>query len=110
MLASMASQTLVGKLSSAFWDAFSAKPAGISTSTPGASVRPSRQLDADKVRRVMEGSAVLKVVDVEPQEKAASRPAQPVHTRASPVPMTASCAHITDVLAESMATLSIGKK
>ena len=113
MLASMASQTLVGKLSSAFWDAFSAKPAGISTSTPGASVRPARQLDADKVRRVMEGSAVLKVVDVEPQEKAASRPAQPVLARSPPVSTTSSCdkmTHITDVLAESMATLSLGKK
>lgn len=111
MLASMASQTLVGKLSSAFWDAFSAKPAGIPSSTPGASVRPARQLDADKVRRIMEGSAVLKVVDVEPQEKVVPRTTQPVLARAPPVVSTSSCEKkITDVLAESMATLSIGKK
>lgn len=58
MLASIASQTLLGKLGSAFWDAFSgsAGPVG-----PGA-----RSWDADKVRRVLEGKAVVRVVDVEP--------------------------------------------
>ena len=103
--------TLTSKLGSAFWDAFARpSPTGASGVLVAGAGAGRREWDADKVRRVMEGSAVLKVVDVEPQEKAASRPAQPVHTRASPVPMTASCAHITDVLAESMATLSIGKK
>ncbi|KAH9932311.1 uncharacterized protein B0H18DRAFT_987531 [Fomitopsis serialis] len=83
MLASMASQTLMGKLGSAFWDAFARSP---------------------RVRRVMEGSAVLKVVDVEPQEKTSPRvPApQPMLAR------TKKC-QLTDVLAESMASLSLGR-
>ncbi|KIP11846.1 hypothetical protein PHLGIDRAFT_33148 [Phlebiopsis gigantea 11061_1 CR5-6] len=57
MLASMASQTLFGKLGSAFWEAFSG-----GSIVPGSS--PSK-LDTDKVRRVLEGKAVLRVVDVD---------------------------------------------
>ncbi|EKM56391.1 uncharacterized protein PHACADRAFT_253478 [Phanerochaete carnosa HHB-10118-sp] len=53
MLAGMASQTLLGKLGSAFWDAFS-----------GGSPANSK-LDTDKVRKVLEGKAVLRVVDVD---------------------------------------------
>ena len=64
MLASMASQTLFGKLGSAFWEAFS----GGST-IPGSS--PSK-LDTDKVRRVLEGKAVLRVVDVDAPSAATS--------------------------------------
>ncbi|THG98895.1 hypothetical protein EW026_g3373 [Hermanssonia centrifuga] len=60
MLASMASQTLLGKLGSAFWDAFSG-----SSPSSGVAGR-SRDWDTDKVRRVLEGKAVLRVVDVEP--------------------------------------------
>lgn len=56
MLATIASQTLLGKLGSAFWDAFSG---GSSTSGRPAS------WDADKVRRVLEGTAVVRVVDIE---------------------------------------------
>ncbi|KZO92044.1 hypothetical protein CALVIDRAFT_329949 [Calocera viscosa TUFC12733] len=51
--ATLASQTLVSKLGSAFWEAFSG-PAG--SSSP---------LDANKVRAVLEGKAVVRVVDVE---------------------------------------------
>ncbi|EMD34636.1 hypothetical protein CERSUDRAFT_116811 [Gelatoporia subvermispora B] len=61
MLASMASQTLLGKLGSAFWDAFAAR-------SPDHHGKPNRDLDADKVRRVLEGKAVLRIVDVEPQQ------------------------------------------
>lgn len=57
MLASMASQTLLGKLGSAFWEAFSG-------GSP-ASGSPASKLDTDKVRRVLEGKAVLRVVDVD---------------------------------------------
>lgn len=63
MLASMASQTLLGKLGSAFWDAFS----GGSTS--------NSKLDTDKVRRVLEGKAVLRVVDVDTPHAPAQQPA-----------------------------------
>jgi len=52
--ATLASQTLVTKLGAAFWEAFSG-PAG-SSSSP---------LDANKVRAVLEGKAVVRVVSLE---------------------------------------------
>jgi len=61
MLASLASQTLLQKMGHAFWDAFSGQSS--SSSSP-------KSWDAEKVRKVLDGSAVLKVVDVEPQAKA----------------------------------------
>ena len=69
MLASMASQTLLGKLGSAFWEAFSG-----GSPTPGSS--PSK-LDTDKVRRVLEGKAVLRVVDVDAPSAPTPPPAAP---------------------------------
>ncbi|KAF7797378.1 hypothetical protein EIP86_008573 [Pleurotus ostreatoroseus] len=80
MLASIASQTLLGKLGSAFWDAFSG-----SSASPAAG--RSREWDADKVRRVLEGKAVVRVVDIEPATASASTPApSPVIEKASPAP------------------------
>jgi bZIP-type transcription factor MBZ1 len=73
MLATMASQTLLGKLGNAFWDAFS----GEHSNRIGAS---RSAWDAEKVRKVLEGKAVVRVVDVEPK---------PTHTQPS-VPMAAS--------------------
>ncbi|KAF9811488.1 hypothetical protein IEO21_06572 [Rhodonia placenta] len=112
MLASMASQTLVRKLGSAFWDAFAARPSGVAASGR----RAPQEFDADKVRRVMEGSAVLRVVDVEPQAQAnrAAVP-QPASVRPPQTSQTSSCErmcpiNITDLLEESMRTLSLGKK
>lgn len=68
MLASMASQTLLGKLGNAFWDAFSGEPT--------ARVGTSRSAwDAEKVRKVLEGKAVVRVVDVEPKVSVAQTPA-----------------------------------
>ena len=66
----IASQTLVGKLGSAFWDAFSGS---------GNSASGRAQWDADKVRRVLEGKAVVRVVDIEP----VSAPVSPVIPSAS---------------------------
>ncbi|KAF8579522.1 hypothetical protein K439DRAFT_1637844 [Ramaria rubella] len=60
MLASLASQTLLSKMGSAFWDAF-ARPASSSTSSPGTRA----DWDHDKVRKVLEGKAVVRVVDVD---------------------------------------------
>jgi bZIP-type transcription factor MBZ1 len=61
MLAAMASQTLFRKLGNAVWDAF------IGSSSHSSSSSSSRgDWDADKVRKVLEGKAVLRVVDVEP--------------------------------------------
>ncbi|CAE7102043.1 unnamed protein product [Rhizoctonia solani] len=49
--ASLASQTLLQRMGSAFWDAFSSGSA--------------RDVDTNKVRRVLEGKAVVRVVDVD---------------------------------------------
>ncbi|KAH7098105.1 hypothetical protein BKA62DRAFT_714253 [Auriculariales sp. MPI-PUGE-AT-0066] len=57
VLATMASTTLLSKMRVAFWDAF-AKP------TPVEGKR--KDWDPEKVRRVLEGTAVVRVVDVEP--------------------------------------------
>ncbi|CAE6513356.1 unnamed protein product [Rhizoctonia solani] len=51
LVASIASQTLLQRMGSAFWDAFSTG---------------SRDVDTNKVRRVLEGKAVVRVVDVDP--------------------------------------------
>ncbi|KAJ8468485.1 hypothetical protein ONZ51_g9615 [Trametes cubensis] len=108
MLASIASQTLIGKLGAAFWDAF-ARPSG----PLGPNGASKREWDADKVRRVMEGTAVVRIVDVEPQQqpapaapsaRAASQERQQNNTCAS------ACVSVTDILAESMATLNLGRK
>ena len=61
MLAAMASQTVVRKLGNAFWDAFTG-----SSSSSFSSSSSRGDWDADKVRKVLEGKAVLRVVDVEP--------------------------------------------
>ena len=96
MLAAAASQTLFSKLGSAFWDAF-ARPSG----TLGTNGHVKSEWDADKVRRVMEGTAVLKVVDVEPAVAKASAPAPVKQEKDSKV---------ADMLAESMGSLSLGRK
>ncbi|TCD63688.1 hypothetical protein EIP91_005093 [Steccherinum ochraceum] len=68
LAASLASQTLVRKLGSAFWDAFSG---GSSSAHGGLGLPGPKAFDADKVRKVLEGKAVVRVVDVEPhQDKA----------------------------------------
>ena len=64
MLAAMASQTLLRKLGNAVWDAFIGSPSHSSSSRG--------DWDADKVRKVLEGKAVLRVVDVEPATTAAA--------------------------------------
>ncbi|KAL5637820.1 hypothetical protein ACGC1H_002177 [Rhizoctonia solani] len=53
--ASLASQTLLQRMGSAFWDAFS--------------TGSSRDVDTTKVRRVLEGKAVVRVVDVDLDEE-----------------------------------------
>ena len=60
MLAAMASQTLFRKLGNAVWDAFIGSPSHSSSSSSRG------DWDADKVRKILEGKAVLRVVDVEP--------------------------------------------
>lgn len=113
MYAAIASQTLLGKLGSAFWDAFSG---GAGPSSVGAGA--SKQWDADKVRKVLEGKAVVKVVDVE-----SPAPSPRVSPKLSPAlspkvqvekkqedRCVASCTVMADILEESMRSLTLGKK
>jgi bZIP-type transcription factor MBZ1 len=136
MYAALASQTLLGKLGSAFWDAFSGGSTSPSASTAssfgsaagGANVM-SRQWDADKVRKVLEGKAVVRVVDVvesNPSAKAsASAAAKLPVAGSSPSPSSSSAKQpragdkcekekcimaMADILEESMRSLSLGKK
>ncbi|PPQ82532.1 hypothetical protein CVT25_007141 [Psilocybe cyanescens] len=132
ILAAMASQTVLRKLGSAFWDAFtgsSSSSSAIASSSGSAyasSSSSSGNWDADKVQRVLSGKAVLRVVDVEPATPPTSpslRAAAPVGVGASS-PRTpaaqalvqddakkASCSScLTGVLEESMRSLTLGKK
>ncbi|KAI9444071.1 hypothetical protein H4582DRAFT_1807448 [Lactarius indigo] len=67
-LATMASQTLVQRLGSAFWQAFSGSPSSYPSSSSSHTAPSARApaWDAEKVRRVLEGTAVVRVVDVDP--------------------------------------------
>ncbi|KAK0461431.1 uncharacterized protein EV420DRAFT_1669727 [Desarmillaria tabescens] len=99
MIAALASQTLLKRLGSAFWDAFAGG------SSPG-NASSSIKIDTDKVRRVLEGKAVVKVVDVEEQkvvrkEMGATRRTTEVKSEPKDV---------CSLLEESMRSLTLGKK
>jgi hypothetical protein len=122
MLAAMASQTVFRKLGSAVWDAFIGSPSH-SSSRGG-------DWDADKVRKVLEGKAVLRVVDVQPpaatgqtrspvaSTSLASSSSSNHQTHATEESSSSSkmcCsqktkAAVCDILEESMRGLSLGKK
>ncbi|KAF7330943.1 BZIP domain-containing protein [Mycena venus] len=130
MYAAMASQTLLKKLGGAFWDAFSghdgksaALPSSSSASSSSASSSAGRTLDTEKVRKVLEGRAVVRVVDVDPPSPkispAAASPKITAAASASPAPAAAptpqkmekKCgSKMAEVLEESMRSLSLGKK
>jgi hypothetical protein len=94
-LAALASQTLLKRLGGAFWEAFSgASPASSSSSSSSS----HKAWDVDKVRRVLEGKAVVKVVDVEETAKEVK------------VEKKEKCiVKLSEMLAESMGGLSLKK-
>ena len=112
VIAALASQTLLGKLGQAFWDAFSGSSSTSSSShlTP-TSAAMGKQWDADKVRKILEGRAVLKVVDVEPPQHVASSATLQVSSAQKDKSKSGGqyCA-LTDILEESMRSLTLGKK
>lgn len=109
LLASMASQTLLQQLGSAFWQAFL-------TQLPSNGASPDANaptLDADKIRRVLEGKAVVSVVDVEREVDVCASPVSPPsHTLPNDATTHESpkgCG-LTTVLEESMCALSLSKE
>ncbi|KAF7974956.1 hypothetical protein HWV62_10679 [Athelia sp. TMB] len=104
LLAAMASQTLLKKLGGAFWDAFSGAPSSSTSAN-------TKAWDAEKVRKVLEGRAVVRVVDVD-----APAPAREVPVAKKPeVPVKKPekercCATVAEILEESMRSLTISKK
>ena len=105
MLASLASQTLLTKLGSAFWEAFSGQS-------------PRKGVDADKVRKVLEGTAIVKVVDVD-EPVSQLKPKRATTTTSitaspkvpqKPVDLKSCQTCVTELLEESMRSLSISKR
>ncbi|KAH0834732.1 hypothetical protein J3R83DRAFT_10292 [Lanmaoa asiatica] len=97
--AAIASQTLFGKLGSAFWEAFSGSPSHTSA---------SKNWDAEKVRKVLEGRAVVRVVDVDAPVPA--RVPSPVSSASSPAKPDKPSCNLTEILEESMRSLTLNKK
>lgn len=135
VLAAMASQTIFRKMGSAFWDAFSGSSS--SSSSGGGGGGAPKSWDADKVRRVLEGRAVVRVVDVDqvtPPGSPKVRASSPVLKAASPStsaqkvptsPRLRACSQgltqdekkrcamadtMCDILEESMRSLTLSKK
>ncbi|KAF8488658.1 hypothetical protein F5888DRAFT_1796319 [Russula emetica] len=109
LLASMASQTLLQQLGSAFWQAFM-------TQLPSNGASPNDGTptwDTDKIRRVLEGKAVVSVVDVEPEVDVRASPVSPpTHTLpndATTQESSKGCG-LRAVLEESMCALSLSKE
>jgi len=118
MYAALASQTLLKRLGSAFWDAFS----GGSGSGGGGGLGGGKSWDADKVRRVLEGKAVVRVVDVDVghgDRKVGVQAEVPTQSQGGERKSGGRkmggegercMACVSDILEESMRSLSLGKK
>lgn len=113
MYAALASQTLLKKLGSAFWDAFS----GGSGPATGTSAVGVKAWDAEKVRKVLEGKAVVRVVDIEEPPVQVSRIPESTASTSVAKPELRRCERggrckeaVVDILEESMRSLSVGKK
>lgn len=116
VIAAVASQTMFKKLGQAFWDAFSG-----SSSSNHSSGHRREDWDADKVRRVLEGKAVVRVVDVDAPE-AKPQPAKdgkrnvsnggslsmPSSPLMRPTPEGKCGGNICDSLEERMRSLALG--
>ena len=99
LLASMASQALLQRLGSAFWQAFTTQ------TDAGAPA-----WDADKIRRVLEGNAVLSIVDVEPEADVRAAPvSSPTLTDDATTHESSKGCSVTTVLEEGMRALSLSK-
>jgi hypothetical protein len=104
----MASQALLQRLGGAFWQAFTTHlPSNEASSDSGL-----QTWDADKIRRVLEGKAVVSIVDVEPEVVRAapvSSATQSLSNDATPQDSSKGCG-LTNVLEEGMCALSLSKE
>ena len=105
----MASETLLQQLGGAFWQAFM-------TQLPSNGASPNADTptwDADKIRRVLEGKAIVSIVDVEPEADVRASPVSaPTHTlpnEATTLESSKGCG-LTTVLEEGMCALSLDKE
>jgi hypothetical protein len=123
MYAALASQTLLRRLGSAFWDAFSGgSSSGVSLIGGGERVGGGgsggggalgRALDEEKVRRVLEGKAVVRVVDVDEPVRAGASSREVECKKGERGNNKKMCnveVAVKDILEESMRSLSLGKK
>ncbi len=94
LVAALAGQTLLKRLGGAFWVAFSG-------SEPSSS---SRKIDVDKVRKVLEGKAVVQIVDVDVEPWKEMLVVRKVSGNCMDV-----CS-VTTILEESMKSSTWGKK
>jgi bZIP-type transcription factor MBZ1 len=128
VVAALASQTLFRKLGGAFWEAFSGSGSGSNANT--------RAWDPEKVKKVLEGRAVVRVVDVESVGTAPASPRAAAVASLAPAPAVThvqppatglsgmaaavcqcvksahekkACA-VADILEESMRSLTLAKK
>jgi len=112
LIAAMASQTMLQKLGSAFWDAFVGSSSSSSVTSAIASSSNSNNggnWDTDKVKRVLEGKAVLRVVDVD-SLPLATPSSSSVGSTTTPSPTSMCERAVCELLEESMRSLTIGKK
>ena len=106
LLATMVSQTLLQQFSSAFWQAFTGN-----SSSETNSHAPT--WDTDKIRRVLEGKAVIKIIDLEPEEKAGATPigaSIPALSNGLEARECTKDSALATVLEDGMRALSLGKK
>ncbi|KAJ6591756.1 hypothetical protein DFH09DRAFT_1417887 [Mycena vulgaris] len=104
MYAALASQTLLRRLGGAFWEAFSGASPSSSSGASSSAGASGGKWDAEKVRKVLEGRAVVRVVDVEPPAREGNARSPALTSRSVDV------CRISDVLEESMRSLNLGKK
>ena len=106
LLATMVSQALLQRLGSTFLQAFVGdSPSGTTPHAP--------TWDAEKIRRVLEGNAVVKIVDIEPEDKVGTTPigaSIPTLSNSLEARECAKDSGLTTVLEDSMRALSLGKK